>query len=108
MQIITEKEAIQRRYSECAMCPKSTEGGCLRTARIEFLDAKGRRVDEMRLPDDIFCSVACIENAARACIEEINNETDPALLSQYKKWKGEICGFSLGYAKIGLVPSADE
>lgn len=107
-QIITVDQARERRYSECSMCPRSTENGCFRAVRIELLDARGRRLDEVMLPNEMFCSEACIRTAARAIMDEINSDTDPDLLTDYKKWKGHVGNISVGFAKIGLVPSADE
>ena len=114
MQIITSQQAAERRYAECAACPKSTEDGCYRAVRIELQDKRGRRLDEIRVYDQetgsdmIFCSIACIQLIARMMIEEINNPTDEDMLSEYKKWGGHVANFSLGYSKIGLVPSADD
>jgi hypothetical protein len=114
MQIITSQQAVERKYSECAACPKSTEEGCFRAVRIELLDKRNRRLDEIRVYDQktgndmMFCSVACMELIARMMIQEINQPTDEDLLSEYKKWGGHVTGFSLGYSKIGLVPSADD
>lgn len=108
MQVITQQQAGERRYAECAMCNRSTENGCIRALRVELKDARGRRVDEVLLLDEIFCSENCGRIAASSIVEEINNDSDPELLSDYKRWKGHVAGFSIGFARIGLVPSADE
>lgn len=106
--IVSPTEVLERRYSGCDFCGRTTENGCHRAVRIEFRDDRNRRLDEVRLPNEVFCSEKCVRDAAAALIGEINNPTRDDVLSGYRHLKGRIAGSNIGFSKISLVPSADE
>lgn len=91
----------------CAYCGVETSDGCVRDVRVELLTGDKRLVAEISLNSpgrrNFFCTMACVENAARDIMAEANNPVnpdDPIFPEVRKEYRGRVSRFRLGYVDV--------